>query len=131
LVGGGHDQLGVAQQAGIKPGLHLPALSGYLSPDLEEEMKDARMLLSLAAGLLAAPTVGGDVAVVHRGFGLARPEPQTRGYRQGRRFNYGRPTVSLYAASRSKHAIANGDKPAGTKLARKAAKGTLTIAGIQ
>lgn len=77
------------------------------------------MATALLAGL-AMPAVGGGVEVLPRGFGGLVPtlDPRRSAFRQGRRFRNG---------SRVKV----GGNPAGTKLARKAAKGTLTIVGIR
>jgi hypothetical protein len=79
------------------------------------------MLATLALGALSMPGLAGGAEVVGRGFGFTPPklEPRQSAYRKGRRWNYG---MGL---------MPNGNNPPGTKLAKKMAKGTLTICGIR
>lgn len=80
------------------------------------------MLTALALGAFSMPAVPGAAEVVHRSFGEP-PVPRQRGYRQGRRWGYG------FHGFRD--VMQKGGNPAGTKLAKKMAKGTLTICGIR
>lgn len=87
-------------------------------------MRNANLLAAAALmGLASMPAVGGSVEVLPRGFGYAPPDLESRrnGYRKGRRWGYGMPSWMR----------GRNDNPAGTKLAKKAAKGTLTINGIK
>jgi hypothetical protein len=75
---------------------------------------NAALSIALLAGLSASAFGGGAVALS----GSTR-ENFASPFREGRRFRYGREPVR------------KGGNPAGTKLARKAAQGKLTIVGIR
>jgi hypothetical protein len=84
-------------------------------------MRSASQLIAMAAlaGLGSMPAVGRNVEVIPSMWGRT-PEP--RGYRKGRRFGYGFDFLPKNS---------NGDNPAGTKLAKKAAKGKLSICALR
>jgi hypothetical protein len=84
--------------------------------------------LAAVALMAAGMPTGLGVANVSLGRPDPKPEPPRRsGYRLGRRHNYGFRQVGAYATAQSSHALRNGDKAAGTKLAKKAAKGAIGV----
>jgi hypothetical protein len=89
---------------------------------MEAEMRQGQVMAAALLAALAAPAMAGGAEVVHRGFGFAAPtlEPRRSGYRRGRRFDH-----------RGRAIDRNGNRPAGSKLAKKAARGKLTIVGIR
>jgi hypothetical protein len=75
--------------------------------------------MAALAAAAAMPAVGGNAVAIPNVWGR---DPEPRGYRKGRRFGYGFDFLPKNS---------NGDNPAGTKLAKKAAKGKLSICALR
>lgn len=83
-------------------------------------MQRNNLIALMAVAALGAPSVGRSVAL-QPGFGLASAAvPRRSAYRKGRRFD-----------DRGRPVDRNGHRPAGSKLAKQAARGQLTINRIR